>query len=171
MTPVKMIRQYKRKNIYINKDFQKDFIIKFCTLAAIGSVLTMGLVYWMAMNSTTVAITNGHVRVHTTADYLFPLMFQTVILEVIIGTMATIVLTMIISFRIAGPLYKLKMMFLGLAQGDLSMQMHLRSDDQLKDLAQAYNEAINKLNIKIKALKNLTSIDEFKKELDNFKTI
>jgi len=161
---------FKRKIIYINKDFQRDFIIKFCLLTGLGAVLAMGLVYWLAMNSTTVAIRDGRVAVHKTAEYLLPLMFQTVSLEVIIVVIATISLTMIISFRIAGPLYRLKMMFQVLAEGDFSTQMHLRTDDQLKDVAQAYNDAINKLNNKIKVIKNLSSVDEMKRELDNFKT-
>jgi methyl-accepting chemotaxis protein len=170
MTQSKTGPQYQRKICYIRKDFQRDFIVKFCILAVAGSVLTMGLVYWLAMNSTTVAIRYGRVAVHTTADYLLPLMFQTVLLEIIIGIIATIALTLIISFRIAGPLHKLKMMFQGLAKGDLSAQMYLRSDDQLKDLAQDYNEAIRQLNNKIKALKNISSMDEIKRELDQFKT-
>jgi len=171
MSPTQTARSYKRRIYYINKDFQRDFIVKFCILAGLGSILTMGLVYWMAKNSTTVDIRQGHVAVHTTADYLFPLMFQTVSLEVIILSMATIILTLIISFRIAGPLYRFKMMLQGLAQGDLSSQMHLRSDDQLKDLANTYNEAINKLNHKIIILKNTSTVDEFKRELDKFKTL
>jgi len=170
MTPANSAYPYKRKIYFINKNFQSDFIIRFCVLAGLGAVLAMGLVYWLAMNSTTVAIRNGHVGVHTTAEYLLPLMFQTVSLEVIIGTIATIALTMIISFRIAGPLYRLKMMFKDLGTGNLSTQMHLRSDDQLKDIAQAYNDAIHTLNIKIKSLKDISSMDEMKRELDHFKT-
>lgn len=170
MTQSKIIHPYKRRIYYINKDFQRNFIIKFCILTGIGSILTMGLVYWLAMNSTTVAIRDGRVAVHTTADYLLPLMFQTVLLAIIIGSIATIALTMITSFRIGGPLYRLKMMFQGLGSGDFSAQMQLRSDDQLKDVAQAYNEAVNKLNNKIKTLKNSSSLHEIKRELDNFKT-
>jgi len=170
MNPLRTLHSYKRRIYFINKDFQRDFIVKFCILAGIGSVLTMGVVYWLAMNSTTVGIRDGRLAVHTTADYLLPLMLQTVSLEVIIGGIATVFLTMLISFRVAGPLHRLKMMLKGLAQGDVSTQMNLRSDDQLKDLAQVYNEAINKLNSRIKALKNISSVDEFKRELESFKT-
>jgi methyl-accepting chemotaxis protein len=170
MTQSKKAHPYKRRIYYINKAFQRDFIVKFCILTGIGSILTMGLVYWLAMNSTTVAISDGRVAVHTTADYLLPLMSQTVLLGLVIGCIATVALTMIISFRIAGPLYRFKIMLHGLAQGDFSASMQLRSDDQLKDLAQAYNESIGKLNNKIKALKNISSAEELKRELDNFKT-
>lgn len=117
MRPSRRIRAYKRKNFYIKKDFQRDFIVKFCVLTGLGSVLGMGWVYWLAMNSTTVGIQDGRIAVHTTADYLLPLMFQTVLVQVIIVSIATMALTLIISFRIAGPLYKLKMMFHGLGQG------------------------------------------------------
>ncbi len=170
MKPSPKHPQYKRRIYYINKDFQRDFIVKFCILTGLGSILTMGLVYWLAQNSTTVAIQEGRVAVHTTAEYLLPLMLQTVLLECIVGGLATVMLTLIISHRIAGPLYRLKIMFKGLAEGDLSTQMHLRSDDQLKDLAHAYNETVGKFNNKIKVLKNASSMDEFKREIDKFKT-
>ena len=132
MTQSKTIRPYKRRIYYINKDYQRNFIIKFCVLTGLCSILAMGFVFWLAMNSTTVAIRDGRVAVHSTADYLLPLMAQTVLFEVILVSIVTVALTMIMSFRIAGPLYRFKMMLQGLAQGDFSTQMHLRSDDQLK---------------------------------------
>ncbi len=170
MDQAKSFPRYKRRAPYINKDFQLNFIVKFCVLTGCGTVLAMGLMYWLAKNSTTVAIKQSHVAVHTTADYLLPLMLQTVLLECIIGCIATVFLVMIINRKIAGPLHELKIMFPLLAEGNLSTPMHLRPDDQLKDVAQAYNHMINKLNSKIKALKNISSLDAAKRELDKFKT-
>ncbi len=162
--------QYKRRIYYIEKEFQAKFIIKFCLLLAFGSLLTVVLIYWFARHSTTVAIVQGHVAVHTTAEYLLPLMAQTVLIELIIVGIATIVMTLLISHKIVGPLHRLKVMLVGLAEGDLSTPMHLRKGDQLKNVADTYNEAVNKLNDKVKTLKNASSMEDLKKQLDKFKT-
>jgi len=162
--------QDKRRIYYIEKEFQFKFIIKFCLLLALGSLLTVVLVYWLARHSTTVAIAQGHVAVHTTAEYLLPLMVQTVLIELIVVSLATIVMTLLISHKIAGPLYRLKVMLDGLAEGDLATHMHLRKGDQLKSVADTYNEVIHKLNYKVKMLKDASSMEDVKKQLDKFKT-
>ena len=170
MTQTNPPKKYKRRTYYIEKKFQAKFIIQFCLLLATGSLLTVALVYWLARHSTTVAIVNGHVAVHSTAEYLLPLMLQTVFIELVVASLATIVMTLLASHKIAGPLYRLKVMFSGLAEGDLSAKMNLRKGDQLKTVADAYNEAINKLNDKVARLKNASSMEDVRKQLDKFKT-
>lgn len=159
-----------RRNYYIDKDFQAKFIIKFCFLAAFGSLLIVALIYWLAQNSTTVGIAEGRVAVHTTAEYLLPLLLQTVFTELVIVSLATIVMTLFISHKIAGPLYRLKVMLGALGEGDFSSSMRLRKDDQLQQVAAAYNEAVEKINGKLKTVKNASSLDEVKNTLKTFKT-
>ena len=48
--------KYRRRNYYIDKDFQTKFILKFCSLVAFGSLLTVALIYRSARHSTTVGI-------------------------------------------------------------------------------------------------------------------
>jgi len=86
-------------------------------IIAAGSLLIATLVYWLAQHSTTVAIVNGHVAVHTTAEYLFPLLAQTISIELIVMSLITITMTLFISHKIAGPLYRLKMTFNNLGKG------------------------------------------------------
>ena len=162
--------KYQRRNFYIEKEFQRAFIIRFCLLMALGSLLTMVLVYWLARHSTTVAISNGHVAVHSAADYLLPLMGQTVLIQLMVTSFATIGMTMMISHKIGGPLYRLKVMLGGLGNGDLTTPMRLRQGDQLKSIANIYNEALAKLDAQIKGLKKASSMEEVKKQLDKFKT-
>ena len=178
----------KRHIYYIEKGFQTRWIIKFCVLVALGSLLTIGLVYWLAQHSTTVTIDRGQVAVRTTVDYLLPLMTQTVLIQLVIMTLATIVMMLFISHKIAGPLYHLKMMFKGLAQGDIAASMRIRKGDQLQIVVDAYNEAVSQLNHKITKLKDTTAalgnkapsmkdgdvkqhIEELKKILNTFNTV
>jgi len=162
--------QYKRRNYYIDKKFQAEFIIKFWLVVAMGSLFTIVAVYWLAQNSTTVGIIDGRVAVHTTADYLLPLMVQTVAIELAVVSVLTIIMTLFISHKIAGPLYHLRMTFNKLGGGDLT-GLHLRQGDQLQKVASAYNEAVQKLSDKIKMLKNASSMEEVKKISDTFKVL
>jgi len=159
-----------RRNYYIDKDFQTKFILKFCSLVALGSLLTVALIYWLARHSTTVGIAQGRVAVHSTAEYLLPLLLQTVFVELVIVSLAAIAMTLFVSHKIAGPLHRFKMMLAKLGDGDFSSSMKLRDGDQLQQVAVAYNEAVEKINGKIKTAKNASSLDEVKKTLNTFKT-
>ncbi len=135
-----------------------------------GSLFTVTLVYYLAHSSTTVAISNGRVAVHTTAEYLLPLMIQTISVELLIVSLATIAMTLFISHKIAGPLYRLKISLEALGKGDLS-KMHLRDGDQLQEVAVSYNEAMGNLNDKVETLKGASSMQEVKKILNTFKVL
>ena len=163
-------RKYQRRNYYIDKDFQTKFIFKFCLLVALGSALTVAVIYWLAQHSTTVGIADGRVAVHTTAEYLLPLLLQTVFVELLVVSLAAIFLTLFVSHKIAGPLHRFKLMLGKLGEGDFSGSMKLREGDQLQQVAVAFNEAIEKINSKIKTAKNASSLDEVKNTLNNFKT-
>jgi len=167
MNRLKSPLSYQRRNYYIDKKFQTKFIVQFWLVLAIGSLLTVAAVYWLAGNTTTVGIINGRIAVHTTAEYLLPLMLQTVAIELAIVSLFTIIMMLFISHKIAGPLYRLKESLKALGDGNLK-PMHLRQGDQLQEVASCYNEAIEKLNDKIKKIKN-SSIEEIRKILDPFK--
>ena len=168
MNQTKSPRQYQRRNYYIDKKFQTKFIMKFWLIVAIGSLSVVAAVYWMAQNTTTVGIMDGRVGVHTTAKYLLPLMLQTVAIELALVSIFTIIMTLFISHKIAGPLYRLQMTLKALGNGNLR-PMYLRQGDQLQEISSSYNEAVEKLNEKIKKIKDSSSIEEIKKILDTFK--
>ena len=160
---------YKRRNFYIDKKFQNDFMVRFWGIVAIGSLFTIVAVYELASNTTTIGIMDGRITVHSTAEYLLPLLFQTFAIELVIVSLLTIIMTLFISHKIAGPLYRLKMTLKDLGNGNLK-HMFLRQGDQLKEVAASYNESIDKLNEKINKIRNASSMDEVKKILDTFKS-
>lgn len=163
-------RQYKRRNYFIDKKFQTKFILKFCSLLALGSAFIVAIIFWWAGSSTTVGISEGRIAVHTTAEYLLPLLVQTFFIELVIISIAAIALTMLVSHSIAGPVHRFMIMLKGLGEGDLSSPMQLREGDQLQQVSIVYNEALEKIQTKIKLAKNSQSLDEIKKILNTFKT-
>jgi len=133
---------HRRKNVYIDKDFQTRFILKFCAVVAVGAGLTIGLLYLLSMQSTTVSFVQAKVKVMTTADFILPVMVQTVLIVMGFVSLASIAVTLIVSHKIAGPLFRFKQTFKELANGNFSNQVRLRNGDQLVEVASDFNQMI-----------------------------
>lgn len=158
-------RGYSRRNYFIEKKFQSNFILKFCSLVALGGLLTIGIIYFLASRSTTVSIINSRVMAHSTADFLLPLLIQTVLIVVIIVSLATIAVTLMFSHKIAGPLFRFKKSIKTLEEGDFSAEFHTRHLDQLKEL----NAALNSMVVKVREQLNLLKLyfTAFNEKLNN----
>jgi signal transduction histidine kinase len=134
---------YKRKNYYIDKDFQTKFIARFCFIVIVGSVLTLALVYYLARLSTTVAIVHSRVTVMSTSDFILPLLIQTVIVVTVVVSLMAMVMLLFASHKMAGPIYRFKQTFKDLTKGDFSRDVRLRAGDQWQDLAAEINQFIS----------------------------
>lgn len=146
---------YERRRIYfIDRKFQTRFILKFCILVLIGSLISMAILYFLTTQSKTVSIINSRVVVRTTADFLLPLLFQTMAIATIIIGAATIWVTLFVSHKISGPLYHFKKAMKTLEDGDFSSSFNLRQLDQLQDLSDTFNNMINKLRKQLNIIKN-----------------
>ena len=156
---------YKRRNFYIDKDFQSKFITKFCLIVCAGSLVTIAFLYYLARVSTTVSIINSRVAVTTTSDFILPLLIQTVVVVTIFVSVATILVTLFVSHHIAGPLYRFKQTFKDLADGIFTKKISLREGDQLKEMAEEINHMINAVRTQAQiAQEQLTAI---KKEAES----
>jgi len=102
-------KAHERRRIrVVRMGFQRNFILKFCAVVAAGGLLTIGILYVLALRSTTVSIVDSRVAVKSTADFLLPVLIQTVLVVVVLTSAAAIAVTLFVSHRIAGPLYRLK---------------------------------------------------------------
>lgn len=152
---------YKRRIYFIEKSFQSKFILRFCGLVSAAGLLTIALIYFLAMRSTTVSIVNSRVLVKTTADFLLPLLLQTVGIVMIAISLATIIVTLLASHKIAGPLYRFKKALADLSEGDFSGEVKIRRFDQLQDLAVSFTDMITKTRGELKAIKdNIAALKE-----------
>lgn len=156
---------YKRRTYFIEKEFQTRFILKFCLLVIGGGLLTIGTLYFLAARSTTVTIANSRVVVRSTADFLLPVLIQTVLVVTVIVGLATIFITLFVSHKIVGPLYRLKKVIQTLGDGDFSTGFHIRKRDQLQALADVFNEMITKIRGNLGLLKD--SFSSLKEKLDS----
>ncbi len=181
----------KRRKYYINKSFQSKFIIKFCLLIALACLVFGALVYMFSMTSCTTAFENSRLVIKSTADYLLPSMVLTALITTVIISLAVISITLFLSHKIVGPAYRFERVAREVTDGNLSLEVKLRSADQLQIVAESLDIMVKSLNRRISSLrekidalsliaekqsdKNQTSkeakelIDDISREINTFK--
>ncbi|MCK4463420.1 MAG: hypothetical protein KAU58_03815 [Candidatus Omnitrophica bacterium] len=172
----------RRRNYFIDKSFQSKFIIKFCTLTIIASLLTGFLIYYFNQKTTTVAFENLKVVVKSTSDFILPIVLQILVIVTILIGIGAVVVTLFTSHKIAGPLYRLKKELEKMKNGDLSSPVQIRSGDQLQRIASEFGdmrlgfrdsisslkESWSSIKIILLKLKSETREEEEKKRLEDY---
>lgn len=133
-------KNYKRRQYFIDKKFQTKFILKFSAVVIISSVLIGGLMFYLSQNSTTVAIENTKVSVKRTSDFIMPIIIETLLVVAVFSVLVVLFLTLFISHKISGPLYRLSREINALKEGDLGRNFNIRTKDQLQSLAKSLDE-------------------------------
>ncbi|MBF0331391.1 MAG: hypothetical protein HQL17_05590 [Candidatus Omnitrophica bacterium] len=149
MSQTVMRPKYARRNVFIDKEFQTAFILKFCGLVAAGAVLMVIVLYYFSQQSTSVAFVNARVKVMMTSDFILPLLIQTVLVVMAAVGLGAVVVTLYVSHKIAGPLFRFTQIFKEIARGNLSDDVFLRKGDQLLGVAQDLNEMIVAVRAKV----------------------
>jgi len=126
-----------------------------------GALITMALLYFFASKTTTVSFENTKAVVKSTADFIFPVLIQTLIVVSVVVAIFAIMLTLYVSHKIGGPVYRFKKELELIEQGDFSSEFRIRRKDQFQDLAQLLN------SVKKKLRGELTGIKEELKELES----
>jgi len=123
----------------------------------VSSILIGGILFFLSRNSTTVAIENTKVVVKTTADFVLPMVIETLLLVSLFSAAAVLMLTLFISHKISGPLYRFRREIEALRGGDFTRNFNIRGGDQFKHLSQSLSEMCGSLRYKCAALKDKTS--------------
>lgn len=145
--------QNRRRNFYIKKEFQRNFILKFCGLVILGAAISGAVMYYLSSSTVTTAFENSRLEIKSTADYILPaLLLSSAIVIAVIGA-ATIIITLFTSHKIAGPLYRMEKDINEVASGNLGMNFRLRTNDELKALAVGLDVMVHELKFKVEALK------------------
>ncbi|MDD3905699.1 MAG: methyl-accepting chemotaxis protein [Candidatus Omnitrophica bacterium] len=132
----------RRRNYYIDKEFQAVFILKFCSLVAIGSVISGLIIYAMSRATVTTTFENSRLTMKSTADFILPAVFLSSVVVIILIGLAAIIMTLFVSHKIAGPLYRLDKDVQDVASGNLGMVFRLRTGDEIRPLAASLNEMV-----------------------------
>jgi len=142
-------RAYKRKNYFIKKDFQAKFILKFCLLLLAGVALSAGLLFLFSQDTLTSSFQQSRLVIENTSWAILPAVLYTGLITLALLTIATIFVTLFISHKIAGPMFRFEKELKDIGQGDLTKKVMLRRKDQTAELARCINDMTAGLREKI----------------------
>ncbi len=145
-----------RKKFLIQKDFQLKYVgFIVLIIAAISALvlLTVHLSIWAALqNQVSPQVQAAIVEILHNMNILF--MFEIPIV-LLIAAFAGIMF----SHKVAGPVYRLQQAAKQVARGDLTSNVHLRRDDELKNLSSAFNSVVDNMHLLVaKDRKLITSL-------------
>ena len=159
----------KRRQYYINKDFQTRFIIKFVLILVAGGLLTVGLTFLNTQDTLTAVYANSKLTIQNTALAIMPSVgFTTIITTLALG-LVVIVVTLLVSHKIAGPMFRFEKDITRIAQGDLKSRIRIRKGDQFQELAESLNYMIQSLSNRMNAVKEISDKTVRSRIDENFK--
>ena len=137
---------YKRRQYIVDSRFQYSLMSKFAILTAfvvIGSLSFLVLVYYkygdvqvsimqpLPFGQADSLVDNSAMETYSLVDLLWP-----VLSIFLVGTIIfTFIFSVIVSHRMAGPVYRMRQILKEMAQGDLRRSViHLRKKDEFKHL-------------------------------------
>jgi len=151
---------YKRRNYFISRAYQTEFILKFCGLVILGSALFGILLYLFSKNALTTSFENSRLMIKSTADYIFPgLLFGGLITAIITAFSAGIVV-ILMTHRIAGPMYRFEKYIKEVGSGKLCPDLKIRKKDQFQNMVNALNKMTDDLKL------GLTDVNAVSEKLD-----
>lgn len=148
-----MSERPKRKKLYIKKEFQTDFSVKFLILISIESILAIGLFVYLSRGTVIAGYSGAEFVVARTGEYFLPSLLLANLAVIGITAVAGFAVMVWYSHKIAGPLYRFEKSIDEMASGDLTSRFNLRSGDQLEELASRINSLSKRLDTAVSDIK------------------
>jgi methyl-accepting chemotaxis protein len=146
-----------RKNYFISKDMQTKFAGTILLLALLVTIITACNIYVLGSYFYDSSITQNEGRTLSMVMESFIREFwPRLVILVVVNIIIVFVVSVMYSHQIAGPAYKLENSIKRITEGDLTFEVSLRRNDNLKELASALNSLLEKFRITLAGAKTLT---------------
>lgn len=146
--------KWRRRNYFIKKGFQARFILRFISVIFLGIMVSSGIVYFLTSKKIEEAYYRSHIKIASTGEIVYPILLTANIITLSMIIIITIVITLLISHKIAGPLYRIEKSIHEIGEGNLSFKIYLRAKDELITLAEIFNNMMAKLKGKIEKIQD-----------------
>lgn len=117
----------------------------------------------LSRHTVTTAFENSRLVIKSTADYLLPSLLLSSTISAILISLATILVVIFISHKIAGPIYRFRKSAQSIAEGNMNFSIHIRKNDQLQPLASSMNEMLRSIRGRLLNIKKQT--DDLKEDI------
>lgn len=150
---------YKRRQYFIKKEFQFKFILRFCLLILAGVIVSTILLLFFSQDTLTSSFQQSRLVIENTSKAILPALIYTNLITLGLVSFASIIVTLFVSHKIAGPLFRLEKELKEIGEGDLTKNVSLRDKDQLTSMAESLNKMTHSLH------DNILEIQTMLKEL------
>jgi len=162
---------YRRRNYFINRGFQSEFVLKFCGLVMLGSVVFGVILYLFSKHALTTSFENSRLVIKSTADYLFPGLLFGGLIVAVITAMAAAIVVVLMTHRIAGPMYRFEKYINEIGSGKLYPGLKIRKKDQFQNMAGALNKMTEYLQLGLQEVNVVSEkLDKLIEELSDSST-
>ena len=144
---------FRRRNYFINRDFQIGFTIKFLIVIVIESVLAIGLFMYLSKGTLTTGFIGSDFRIARTSEFFLPTLLVSNLIIIVITAVIGIAVLIYMSHRIAGPLYRFEKILDDVGRGDLTQRFKLRDKYQLSELSESITELTTTMDNRVSDIK------------------
>jgi methyl-accepting chemotaxis protein len=170
------MKKFRRKRYLINKSVQPRYMTMIVLIVTFFSVLTGWVIYlttWVAI----IEKIQGEPNLNQILSEIATLITLRSLFVILAGVVVSMIIALLISHRIAGPMFRLKKTLEEIGKGIIPKKVTLRKKDEFKELSDALNSVIEKIDetsavnseIKTNILKYAENIPEIKNEINKIK--
>ena len=146
------------RNFLVKHELQGKYIFTIFILVFAGCILFSALFTAVSQDSMTLSYANNSLQIGTTPAILFKQIIKTQWMFIVGGGGIIVLLSLVMSHRFAGPIYRFEHTIKAMIKGDYSVRIHLRPKDDSHDLAELINTYNATLTADIKSLKESASV-------------
>jgi methyl-accepting chemotaxis protein len=153
-------RTWRRRNYFIRKEFQGKFVLSFFLTIFVGAIIFTFIFSIFSAHTITVTYEDAILKVDRTPKALAVEIVRTYGVYILLLGLGISLVSLFLSHRIAGPIYRLERSVEEIAKGNLSLKITLRRKDELKELATSMNAMIGALSGQVRDIRGRTDAVE-----------
>lgn len=144
----------KRRQYYINKKFQTGFILKFILVLVLGGVLSVVITLLTTNSTLTSSYDGARLVIEKTSFAILPSVVITSLITTSVVGIVAVVVTLLVSHRLAGPMYRFEKDIEEIGAGNLQKKIRIRDGDQFVEVAENLNRMVDNLNRQMREIRD-----------------
>ncbi len=151
-----MERTWKRRNYFIKKDLQGKYIFSFFLFVITGSIIFTLIFSLISADTLSIVYENNKLQIGKTPLILLKELLSAHWIFIIAGGFSVVILSMFLTHRFAGPIYRFERSLEEMIKGNFAFQITLRTKDEGKELAGKINELITVIASDVREMRHIT---------------
>ncbi len=144
---------YKRRNYFIKKNFQGKLILGYFLFVVVGCLIFTIILALLSADSLTVVYQDNDLQIGQTPLMIVKQLLTANWILIVAGSAFVVGIAMLITHRLAGPMFRLEWAVDNMIGGQLNDVIYLREKDEGKELAAKLNQFNKGLSQDIKQIK------------------